>query len=42
MIEYLQLRSKDSLPNLKVSKPYRAVIIIEMDVSPEWQAEVSC
>ncbi len=39
--EYLHLKPGASLPVLRVQPPFRAVVIAEVPVPPEWQAEVS-
>src|SRR5512147_1894142 len=39
--EYLHLKPGAALPALWVPTPFRAVVIAETPVPPEWQAEVS-
>lgn len=40
-IEYVQIEPGTTPPTIGVSKPFRAVVIIESDVSPEWQSSIS-
>ena len=38
---YLRLMPGDPLPQLNDFSPFKAVLVIEADVKPEWQAKVS-
>ena len=40
-LRYLHLRPGDALPAHAVSRPYKALVIIEDDVTPEWRGLVS-
>ncbi len=39
--EYLHLKPGASLPALWLQRPFRTVLIADVTVAPEWQAEVS-
>jgi hypothetical protein len=39
--EYVKVEPGASLPAFAASQPYRAVVIVEAAVSPEWQAALS-
>ncbi len=41
MLEYFQLQPESQLPDISRFNPFKAVIIVENSVTPEWQAEVS-
>ncbi len=39
--EYLHLKSEGPLPRLDGTKPFKAVVVIDSEVTPEWQSQVS-
>jgi len=39
--EYLHVKPESNLPELSRTEPFKAVLISESEVSPEWQAKVS-
>ena len=39
--EYLHLRAGQEMPHLTDARPFKAVLVIEEDVTPAWQALVS-
>ena len=39
--EYLHLKPEGPLPPLNGTTPFKAVVVIDSEVSPEWQAKVS-
>ena len=41
MIEYLLLNNNDDLPEISHLKPFRVVVVIESEVSSDWQYQVS-
>lgn len=41
MTEYLLLNNNDGLPEISHLKPFRAVVVIESEVSSDWQYKVS-
>ena len=41
IVKYLQIQPDSTLPNISSLKPFRAVVIIEESVTPEWQSKVS-
>jgi hypothetical protein len=40
-IKYLQLQPGSMLPDISLLNPFRAIVIIEEESSPEWQSQVS-
>ncbi|HEX2590963.1 MAG TPA: hypothetical protein VHL34_05685 [Rhizomicrobium sp.] len=38
---YLHLKPGDAPPQLDSFVPFKAVVVVESDVTPEWQAEIS-
>ena len=40
-LEYLHLRPGDAPPRLDGTAPFKAVVVVESDVTPEWQGRVS-
>jgi hypothetical protein len=40
-VRYLHLPAGQPLPTLSFNEPFKAVLVIEDDVEPEWQAAVS-
>jgi hypothetical protein len=41
MVEYLLLKNEVELPDISNLRPYRAVVVIEKQVSQEWQNKIS-
>lgn len=39
--EYLHLRPGDAPPHLGNSAPFKAIVVIEAEVMPEWQGQIS-
>ena len=39
--EYVQIEPGTTPPTIRASRPFRAVVIIESSVSPEWQSSIS-
>ena len=39
--EYLHLRPEGPQPSLDGAAPFKAVVVIDSEVTPEWQAQVS-
>ncbi len=40
-LEYLHLRPGDTPPRLEAAPPFKAVVVVDSDVTPEWQGQVS-
>lgn len=40
-LEYLQLYPDETPPHLDDSSPFRVVVVVESDVTPEWQRQIS-
>lgn len=40
-VEYLQLEPKSGIPDISALSPFRVVVIIEENFSPEWQMQIS-
>ena len=40
-MEYIQLKIESPLPEISHLKPFRAVVIVEEEVTEEWQVQVS-
>ena len=38
---YLQINPNTDLPSIDVLKPFRAVVVVEESVMPEWQSRTS-
>jgi hypothetical protein len=39
--EYIHMRPGDTPPRLDEAAPFKAVVVIDADVTPEWQGQVS-
>ena len=40
-VSYLHLTPGQGLPDIGAKRPYRAIVVLEQDTSPEWRARVS-
>jgi hypothetical protein len=40
-VKYLQIQPNSQLPDISNMKPFRSVVVIEQEVTPEWQSLVS-
>lgn len=41
MLEYIRVTESGSLPSVRVPKPYKCVVVVEAEVSPSRQMEIS-
>ena len=41
MTEYIQIQNKQRLPDVSHLKPFRAIVVIEEEVSSDWQYQTS-